>query len=284
MNSPSRTARGLARVAAVAVSASLPLAVSAGSVSAQSPASEPTPPPTAPAPPPIAPPPPVTGPGSDMPNVVLSKTVEPRDPARGETITITVVLTNESAMDAVGYVLHGAIPPEVIDLTWECTASGAGSACGVDSGAGDLRDTADVGAGGTVSYVLTGAVAPDADAFTQAVTLEPGPGQACEPVVAVSSPRPAHSPAHYGYPRYIWEMTCRVNNDISPQPVPQETPPPVPQQSPAVQQSSAVQPGSAVQPEPVLPQTGVPFLAYLASAAGAILLGVGALRLSRRRV
>jgi uncharacterized repeat protein (TIGR01451 family)/LPXTG-motif cell wall-anchored protein len=157
----------------------------------------------------------------EIPTVVLSKTYHPRDPdpAPGEVIGFRITLTNDSDADATDYAVDASAPAELVDVTWTCSATGARSACGNGSGAGRLRDVADVGAnGGMVVYLLTGTVNPTAGdvSFRQHVTLVPGPGQACEPVATASRTEQHYYPPSYDTPPAAETMTCRVNNLVRP--------------------------------------------------------------------
>jgi uncharacterized repeat protein (TIGR01451 family) len=199
----------------------------------------------------------------EVPTVHLRKTYHPRDPgpAPGEALAFTITLTNDSSVDATGYAIDGPLPAEFVDVTWTCRATGAGSACGAREGTGRLLDVADVGAGGgTVVYILTGTVDPDAsgEPFRQHVTLVPGPGQACEPMVATTRSELDYYRSSYGAPPVAEAMMCRTNNLVEPA-------------------------THADQTTESLANTGSYAVAYVIAGCAAILGGVVLVRVTRRR-
>jgi uncharacterized repeat protein (TIGR01451 family) len=207
----------------------------------------------------------------EVPRVVLFKDYAPRnpDPAPGEDVTFTVTLTNDTAADATGYVIEGLLPPEIINQTWTCTPTGAASNCGVDTGIGYLADTADVAAGGSVVYVLSGTVNPEMTGeFVEVVTLVPGPGQACTPVETTSSTELGDVvtfPYGFGDPLVAESMVCRVNNVLLP---------PSPEQPPGGN-------GGDWPDQEWLPDTGSRVVAYLVGGGAAVAVGAVLLLWSR---
>jgi uncharacterized repeat protein (TIGR01451 family)/fimbrial isopeptide formation D2 family protein len=78
----------------------------------------------------------------------------------GTTTTYTIVVTNAGPSDAPGARVVDSFPAELTGVTWTCAAT-AGSACPA-SGAGHLDTTIDVAVGGTITFTVTGTIAPDA--------------------------------------------------------------------------------------------------------------------------
>jgi uncharacterized repeat protein (TIGR01451 family) len=71
-------------------------------------------------------------------------------------LTYTITVTNAGPADVVGASVTDVFPAELLGVTWNCMASlGTCSA----SGSGDISDTADLQAGGTLTYTATGTVA-----------------------------------------------------------------------------------------------------------------------------
>jgi uncharacterized repeat protein (TIGR01451 family) len=199
----------------------------------------------------------------EVPTVHLRKTYLPRDPgpAPGQPLAFTITLTNDSPVDATGYAIDGTPPAELVDVSWTCLATGAGSACGAGEGTGHLRDVADVGAGGgSVVYILGGTVDPDASGapFRQHVTLLPGPGQACEPVAATTRSELDYYRSSYGAPPVAEAMICRVNNLVQ----------------------LSLPPAHGTES---LANTGSYAVAYAIAGSAAVLGGVVLVRMTRRR-
>jgi uncharacterized repeat protein (TIGR01451 family) len=95
----------------------------------------------------------------------VTKTHTGPDPAPGDMITYTIVVTNNGPDDAVG---AGAVTvTDTFDATrlsgcsWTCAAS-AGSTCTVGPTAGDIADSADLLNGGTATYTATCTIDPAA--------------------------------------------------------------------------------------------------------------------------
>ncbi len=76
----------------------------------------------------------------------------------GLPVTYTIRVENRGPADAGTVHVNDALPPELVDATWTCTASG-GAVCSA-SGSGDLVDTASIPAGDSVTYTLTATVDP----------------------------------------------------------------------------------------------------------------------------
>jgi uncharacterized repeat protein (TIGR01451 family) len=71
-------------------------------------------------------------------------------------LTYTITVTNVGPANAVGASVTDVFPAELLGVTWSCIASlGSCSA----SGSGDIVDTVDLQAGGTLTYTATGTVA-----------------------------------------------------------------------------------------------------------------------------
>ena len=89
----------------------------------------------------------------------ILKSASPNPYVPGLALTYTVTVSNAGPSDAPGSQVSDGLPAALQGhgFTWTCVASGNGS-CGASSGSGSLTDIADVVAGGTVTYTITGTV------------------------------------------------------------------------------------------------------------------------------
>ncbi|MFI6644265.1 hypothetical protein [Streptomyces sp. NPDC050504] len=78
----------------------------------------------------------------------------------GAQVTYTVTVNNSGPAPAIGAAVRDTFPSSFSGVTWTCAAS-SGSACGQASGSGNIDTTADIAAGGRVTYTITGSTAPD---------------------------------------------------------------------------------------------------------------------------
>jgi uncharacterized repeat protein (TIGR01451 family) len=95
------------------------------------------------------------------PNLSITKTDNATTIYRGNTVTYTIVVTNNSAYDVTGTVTDNA-PATLSGVTWTCTAA-SGSSCGAASGSGNnINTTATLEAGDTATYTVTGTLSATA--------------------------------------------------------------------------------------------------------------------------
>ncbi len=101
----------------------------------------------------------ITTPSAPKTDLSILKSASPNPYVPGRALTYTITVSNAGPSDNSGAVITDTLPAALQShgFTWTCVASGAGS-CGAASGSGDVSDTADVVAGGTVTYTITGTV------------------------------------------------------------------------------------------------------------------------------
>ncbi|MFC7305840.1 hypothetical protein ACFQVC_16635 [Streptomyces monticola] len=95
------------------------------------------------------------------PHTALSVTQshQPEKYHAGDRLTLNVTVQNAGPSDAIGARVRDKLPEWLKDFTWTCAAK-APSSCSDGRGVGDLDTTADVVAGGEVTYSFSGVVAP----------------------------------------------------------------------------------------------------------------------------
>ncbi len=79
----------------------------------------------------------------------------------GTEIDYSITVTNQGPRAVFGATVVDVFPTELSGVVWSCVAT-VGSSCGTTEGAGNISDIVDVAAGGTLLYLATATVAPDA--------------------------------------------------------------------------------------------------------------------------
>lgn len=89
------------------------------------------------------------------PDLSITKTDGRAFVSAGDTVTYTIVVTNNSGFAVTGAVTD-TVPASISGVTWNCVASG-GSTCAAASGSGNaINTTATLAAAGTATYTVTG--------------------------------------------------------------------------------------------------------------------------------
>jgi len=135
----------------------------------------------------------------------ITKTDGRTSTAPGMPNTYTIVASNAGPSDAGGVTVTDTVPSAILGATWTCAGAGGGSCS--PSGAGDINETVDLPAGGSVTYTLTGTVdAAAAGTLTNTATV-------AEPA-GVTDPNPGNNSAAdtdvLGGLRYYTVSPCRV--------------------------------------------------------------------------
>ncbi len=92
-----------------------------------------------------------------MVDLSVTKSSNPNPYIPGETLTYTIVVTNNGLSDVTGATVVDDVPAILEDFTWTCEADD-GSLCGAASGTGDINTTVDLQAGDSATFTFTGTV------------------------------------------------------------------------------------------------------------------------------
>lgn len=79
-------------------------------------------------------------------------------PAAGATVQYTLTATNNGPKTVPGATVTDTFPAAVSSASWTCAAT-PGSVCGAASGSGNIAQSVDVAAGGTVTFTVTATIA-----------------------------------------------------------------------------------------------------------------------------
>jgi uncharacterized repeat protein (TIGR01451 family) len=104
----------------------------------------------------------------------------------GVPITYTIVASNAGPSDAPGATVADTLPATITGATWTCGGAGGGTCTG--AGTGDINDTVNLPAGGSVTYILTGTVTAGTTGSLSNTATVTAPG-------AVTDPDPADNSA-----------------------------------------------------------------------------------------
>ncbi len=125
------------------------------------------------------------GSGHATVGLAVTKLAAPDPFVPGAPLTYTVRVSNTGPSDAVGVHVADVLPSQLTGrgFGWTCTAS-TGSSCAA-TGSGNIADTADVAAGGILTYTVTGTVPPGMQSsLTNTATVTPPTGASspgCDP-------------------------------------------------------------------------------------------------------
>jgi uncharacterized repeat protein (TIGR01451 family) len=94
----------------------------------------------------------------------------------GTRVAYALTVRNGGPSDAFGARVVGPVPSRLRSVSWTCTSTSAPSRCLAASGAGYIETTADIAAGGSVTYTVTGTVPPERVRAPFLTTRAPQPG------------------------------------------------------------------------------------------------------------
>ena len=98
----------------------------------------------------------------------------------GTPLTYTITVSNAGPSDAVGATVSDTFPAELTNVTWTCAPAGAGSSCANAAGAGNLNESVNVGAAGTVTFTVMATVASSAMGTISNTAIVTPPGSATD--------------------------------------------------------------------------------------------------------
>jgi uncharacterized repeat protein (TIGR01451 family) len=127
-------------------------------------------------------------------DLAITKTARPSLALTGSPITYTIVVQNLGPSNVQGAIVTDTIPIGIEDAIWQCTSSEGGSCTG--NGTGDIGDTVDLQAGGTITYVVQGTLEAS-HPITNTATVAP-PTQVPDPFDTNNSASVSNI-AHYVY-------------------------------------------------------------------------------------
>lgn len=94
---------------------------------------------------------------STVADLEIEKTASGLHVVAGEPLTYTITVTNNGPDDVVGADVTDTFPSAFDGATWSCMAAG-GASCGNLNGSGDILETVDLPAGGSVTFSVDGTV------------------------------------------------------------------------------------------------------------------------------
>ncbi len=97
----------------------------------------------------------------------------------GGSVTYTITASNSGPSNAVGATVADTFPAFLSNVTW--TAVGAGGGTATASGSGNINDTVNLPAGGSVTYTVTGTVNPSATGTLSNTATVAAPGGVTDP-------------------------------------------------------------------------------------------------------
>ncbi|HEY6942292.1 DUF7507 domain-containing protein [Dokdonella sp.] len=91
----------------------------------------------------------------------ISKTDGSTSATPGAAITYTIVAGNAGPSPVTGASIVDTLPADIAGASWTCVGTG-GASCTSTSGVGDINTLADIPAGGSVTFIVTGTIASNA--------------------------------------------------------------------------------------------------------------------------
>ena len=92
----------------------------------------------------------------------ITKSVDKSTALPGDVLTYTIVVGNAGPSDITDAVVNDIVPGVVLGASWTCTPSAGGTCDQPGPVAGNIATTVDLAVGGSVTFTLTGTIAPAA--------------------------------------------------------------------------------------------------------------------------
>ena len=108
-------------------------------------------------------------------DLAVTKTDNQTTAVPGETLTYTVVVTNNGPNDVVDATIIDMFPSDLGTVDWTSVATGGATGNSTSGTGTSINDTVDMPSGSTITYTVTGQVASDATGSLQNVALVSAP-------------------------------------------------------------------------------------------------------------
>ena len=109
------------------------------------------------------------------PDLAITKTDGVTTATPGTTVTYTIVASNVGTGGATGATVTDTLPATLTGATWTCVGANGGTC--TPAGSGNINDTVNLPAGGSVTYTLSATVSPSATGtLSNTATVATAPG------------------------------------------------------------------------------------------------------------
>ncbi|MEQ1862398.1 MAG: SdrD B-like domain-containing protein, partial [Chthoniobacteraceae bacterium] len=118
-------------------------------------------------------------------DLAITKTDGVTTAVPGGSVTYTIVVSNSGLSDVIGATVADIFPAALTSVTW--MSAGAGGGSGTLSGSGDINDTVNLPAGGSVTYTVMASIDPSATGTLSNTATITAPGGVTDPNSANNS-------------------------------------------------------------------------------------------------
>ena len=123
----------------------------------------------------------------------------------GTPITYTIVVSNPGPSDVLGATVADTVPAAITGATWTCVGAGGGTCTA--AGSGNINDTVNLPSGASVTYTLTGTIAPGTTGTLDNTATVAAPAGVTDPDPADNSATDSNTVVGF---RYFAVAPCRV--------------------------------------------------------------------------
>ena len=108
-------------------------------------------------------------------NLAITKTDGVTTATPGDSVTYTITASNSGPSNVIGATVADTFPASLSDKTWTCLGAGGGT-CTAGPVNGDINDTVNLPAGGSVTYMASASINPNATGSlaNTATVMKPG--------------------------------------------------------------------------------------------------------------